>query len=49
MTEANGMLRPELQALPQIKERMTFIYLGLGTHLLILRFCRMGALRVIYR
>ena len=27
MTEASGMLRPELQVLPQIKERMTFIYL----------------------
>ncbi len=25
--EAAGMLRPELQALPQIRERMTFIYL----------------------
>ncbi len=24
--EAAGMLRPELQALPQIRERMTFIY-----------------------
>ena len=27
MMEGNGMLRPELQALPQMKERMTFIYL----------------------
>ncbi len=27
MTDQNGMLRPELQELPQIRERMTFIYL----------------------
>ena len=27
MGEPVGMIRPELQALPQIRERMTFIYL----------------------
>lgn len=27
MAEVSGMLRPELQALPQIKDRMTFLYL----------------------
>lgn len=27
MTEIPGMIRPELQALPQISDRMTFIYL----------------------
>lgn len=27
MSENTGMIRPELQALPQIRERMTFIYL----------------------
>lgn len=27
MTELSGMVRPDLQALPQIKDRMTFLYL----------------------
>ena len=27
MTEIPGMIRPELQALPQISDKMTFIYL----------------------
>ena len=27
MAEIPGMIRPELQALPQISDRMTFIYL----------------------
>ena len=27
MNEASGMIRPELQALPQIRDRMTFLYL----------------------
>ena len=27
MAEIPGILRPELQALPQIKDRMTFLYL----------------------
>ena len=27
MTELPGMVRPDLQALPQIKDRMTFLYL----------------------
>ena len=27
MTELHGMVRPDLQALPQIKDRMTFLYL----------------------
>lgn len=27
MSEMPGMLRPELQALPQVKDRMTFLYL----------------------
>ena len=27
MGELPGMIRPELQALPQVKDRMTFLYL----------------------
>ena len=27
MSEISGMIRPELQALPQIRDRMTFLYL----------------------
>lgn len=27
MSEMPGMIRPELQALPQIRDRMTFLYL----------------------
>ena len=27
MGEISGIIRPELQALPQIKDRMTFLYL----------------------
>ena len=27
MDEMPGMIRPDLQALPQVKDRMTFLYL----------------------
>lgn len=27
MAEMPGMIRPDLQALPQVKDRMTFLYL----------------------
>ena len=27
MTKHSGMIRPDLQALPQVKDRMTFLYL----------------------
>ena len=30
MTEMPGMIRPDLQALPQVKDRMTFLYLELA-------------------
>ena len=29
MAEMPGMIRPDLQALPQVKDRMTFLYLEL--------------------
>lgn len=31
MAEIPGIIRPELQALPQIKDRMTFLYLERST------------------
>ena len=30
MAEMPGMIRPDLQALPQVKDRMTFLYLELA-------------------
>lgn len=30
MAEMPGMIRPDLQALPQVKDRMTFLYLKLA-------------------
>ena len=30
MTEMPGMIRPDLQALPQVRDRMTFLYLELA-------------------
>ena len=30
MDEMPGMIRPDLQALPQVKDRMTFLYLELA-------------------
>ena len=30
MAEMLGMIRPDLQALPQVKDRMTFLYLELA-------------------
>ena len=30
MAEMPGMLRPDLQALPQVRDRMTFLYLELA-------------------
>ena len=30
MAEMPGMIRPDLQALPQVRDRMTFLYLKLA-------------------
>ena len=30
MAEMPGMIRPDLQALPQVRDRMTFLYLELA-------------------